>query len=90
MDAIDREELQKRIEEEYCKGCKRIKENGTVICRACWVDDAKGEIDDASSLPKMRSNNMCDYCRMSESCDWGHNCGGVGFVGITVCEVSNG
>ena len=46
MRMIDADALITDIEERYCKPCKEKGEDyHEVRCRACWVDDAIGEID---------------------------------------------
>lgn len=45
-DYIDREALIKQIENWYCVRTKCDNDRG-LRCRACWVDDAIGEIEDA-------------------------------------------
>jgi len=46
MRLIDADALIADIEERYCKPCKAKGEDyNEVRCRACWVDDAIGEVD---------------------------------------------
>ena len=45
---IDREAFLKDAEIRYCLPCKGAgKDYNGVRCRACWVDDMMGEVDDA-------------------------------------------
>ena len=45
---IDRDALIADIEKRYCKPCEaECKDYNHVRCRACWVDDAMGEIENA-------------------------------------------
>lgn len=46
-DYIEREAFLKNIEERYCTPCKaEWKDQGGRMCRACWVDDMRGEVMD--------------------------------------------
>ena len=45
---IDREAFLKDAETRYCLPCKVAgKDSNGVKCRACWVDDMMGEVEDA-------------------------------------------
>ena len=45
---IGRETFLKDIEERYCLPCKEAgKDHNGCMCRACWVDDMRGEVIDA-------------------------------------------
>lgn len=45
---IDREAFLKDAETRYCLPCKGAgKDYNGVKCRACWVDDMMGDVDDA-------------------------------------------
>ena len=45
---INREAFLKAIEERYCLPCKDAgKDHNGCKCRACWVDDMRGEVIDA-------------------------------------------
>lgn len=45
---IEREAFLKDIEERYCLPCKEAgKDHSGCKCRACWVDDMRGEVIDA-------------------------------------------
>lgn len=47
---IDREAFLKDAETRYCLPCKGAgKDYNGVRCRACWVDDMMGDVDDAPS-----------------------------------------
>lgn len=46
-DYIEREAFLKNIEERYCTPCKAEgRDYHGVRCRACWVDDMRGEVMD--------------------------------------------
>ena len=45
---IERETFLKDAEERYCLPCKEAgKDHNGCKCRACWVDDMRGEVIDA-------------------------------------------
>ena len=45
---IDREDFLKDAEIRYCMPCKGAgKDYNGLRCRACWVDDMMGDVDDA-------------------------------------------
>ena len=45
---IEREAFLKDIEERYCLPCKEVgKDHKGCKCRACWVDDMRGDAIDA-------------------------------------------
>ena len=45
---IERETFLKDIEERYCLPCKEVgKDHNGCKCRACWVDDMRGDVIDA-------------------------------------------
>lgn len=45
---VERETFLKRIEERYCFPCKEEgKDYNGCKCRACWVDDMRGDVIDA-------------------------------------------
>lgn len=45
---IERETFLKDIEERYCLPCKEVgKDHNGFMCRACWVDDMRGDVIDA-------------------------------------------
>ena len=47
---IDREAFLKDIEERYCLPCKDAgRDHNGCKCRACWVDDMRGDVIDAPS-----------------------------------------
>lgn len=57
MRIIDADALIDDMQERLCKPCKADgKDYHEVACRACWVDDAMGEIDSAPSI------DIC-FCR---------------------------
>lgn len=60
---IEREAFLKDIEERYCLPCKEAgKDHNGCMCRACWVDDMRGEVIDAPTAdvaPVVR----CYQCR---------------------------
>lgn len=47
MELIDRQALVKQMKETYCTDCENY--NG-IKCRACWIDDAIGTVDDAPAV----------------------------------------
>lgn len=45
---IERKTFLKDIEERYCLPCREAgKDHNGCMCRACWVDDMRGEVIDA-------------------------------------------
>jgi rubrerythrin len=47
---IEREAFIKNTEARYCDPCKEIgKDSNGLKCRACWVDDMVGDIEDTSA-----------------------------------------
>ena len=47
---IERETFLKDIEERYCLPCKEAgRDHNGCKCRACWVDDMRGDVIDAPS-----------------------------------------
>lgn len=73
---IDREAFLKDAETRYCLPCKGAgKDYNGVKCRACWVDDMMGEVDDApaadvapvvhgmwDSLDGYKTRRACSVC----------------------------
>jgi len=67
---IDADALIADIQERYCKPCKEKGEDyNEVRCRACWVDDAIGEVDgfgdnaiDAVEVVR------CGECKYADKC----------------------
>ncbi len=48
---IGREAFLKDIEERYCLPCKEAgKDHNGCMCRACWVDDMRGDVIDAPAV----------------------------------------
>lgn len=47
---IERETFLKDIEERYCLPCKEAgRDHNGCKCRACWVDDMRGDVIDATA-----------------------------------------
>lgn len=47
---IEREAFLKDIEDRYCLPCKEAgKDHNGCMCRACWVDDMRGDVIDATA-----------------------------------------
>lgn len=65
---IERETFLKDIEERYCLPCKGAgKDHNGCMCRACWVDDMRGEVIDAPAAdvePVVR----CKDCKHHYDC----------------------
>lgn len=61
---IEREAFIKNAEARYCDPCKEIgKDSNGLKCRACWVDDMVGDIEDtpaADVAPVVHCKN-CRY-----------------------------
>ena len=78
---IERETFLKDIEERYCLPCKEAgKDHNGCKCRACWVDDMRGDVIDAPAAdvePLVRCKD-CKYWQDNndgyphEECRWGH------------------
>lgn len=78
---IERETFLKCIEERYCLPCKEAgRDYNGCKCRACWVDDMRGDVIDAPAsdvAPVVRCND-CKYWQDNndgyphEECRWGH------------------
>ena len=64
---IDADALIEDMQERYCKPCKERKEDyNEVRCRACWVDDAIGDVDGfADNTIDAVSVVRCQDCRKS-------------------------
>lgn len=62
---IEREAFLKDIEERYCLPCKEEgKDYNGCMCRACWVDDMRGDVIDAPAAdvaPVVRCMD-CKHC----------------------------
>ena len=76
---IEREAFLKSIEERYCLPCKEVgRDHNGCKCRACWVDDMRGDVIDAPAsdvAPVVR----CKDC--AHKTDMG-NCGHPRYHGI--------
>lgn len=60
---IGRETFLKDIEERYCLPCKEAgKDHNGCMCRACWVDDMRGEVIDAPAAD-VAPVVHCRHCR---------------------------
>lgn len=78
---IEREAFLKDIEERYCLPCKEAgRDHNGCKCRACWVDDMRGDVIDAPAAdvaPVVRCKD-CKYWQDNndgyphEECRWGH------------------
>ena len=64
MRLIDADALQADMKKRYCADCNSY--NG-VRCRACWVDDACGEIDDAPTIDPESLLVRCKDCKHTET-----------------------
>lgn len=79
---IEREAFLKDIEERYCLPCKDAgRDHNGCKCRACWVDDMRGDVidaPDADVAPVVHGRwigaPLCgnDKCKCSECGSW-HN-----------------
>lgn len=60
---IEREAFLKDIEKRYCLPCKEAgKDHNGCMCRACWVDDMRGEVIDAPTAD-VAPVVHCRHCR---------------------------
>lgn len=60
---IERKTFLKDIEERYCLPCKEAgKDHNGCMCRACWVDDMRGEVIDAPTAD-VAPVVYCRHCR---------------------------
>ena len=78
---IERETFLKDIEERYCLPCKEAgRDHNGCKCRACWVDDMRGDVIDAPAADVApvqhgrwimkktsagASYTVCSYCNAS-------------------------
>ena len=82
-ECIDREAFLKDIEERYCLPCKEAgKDHNGCMCRACWVDDMRGEVIDAPAAdvaPAVHGHFVHDDQLYVGGLDWFHcsNCGRI-------------
>ena len=75
---IERETFLKDIEERYCLPCKDAgRDHNGCKCRACWVDDMRGDVIDAPAAdvsPVVHGRWLCgDYYDIGDvcsECDW--------------------
>lgn len=61
---IEREAFIKNAEARYCDPCKEIgKDSNGLKCRACWVDDMVGDIEDtpAADVAEVVRCENCQY-----------------------------
>ena len=89
---IERETFLKDIEERYCLPCKEAgKDYNGCKCRACWVDDMRGDVIDApaADVATVRHGRwlcvdtdteqffLCNRCKKKEywESDYCPNCG---------------
>lgn len=87
MRLIDADELCASMDRRYCESCRAEKmDYGGVRCRACWIGDALGEIDDAPTIdPKDLQPHghwiahhsgglICSHCNHYIASDWRSLC----------------
>ena len=69
---IEREAFLKDIEERYCLPCKEAwRDHNGCKCRACWVDDMRGDVIDAPAAPlKRKPDDFCSYGERKEGADY--------------------
>ena len=89
---IERETFLKDIEERYCLPCKEAgKDYNGCKCRACWVDDMRGDVIDApaADVVPVRHGHWIDgfiadsmLCGCSEC---GFTCGAHSFLYCPSC-----
>ena len=83
---IERETFLKEIEERYCLPCKEAwKDHNGCKCRACWVDDMRGDVIDAPAAdvaPVVHGHFVHGGPRFAGGVDWWHcsNCGKLASV----------
>ena len=62
---IEREAFLKDIEERYCLPCKDAgRDHNGCKCRACWVDDMRGDVIDAptADVAPVVHCHECNHC----------------------------
>ena len=80
---IERETFLKDIEDRYCLPCKEVgKDHNGCKCRACWVDDMRGDVIDEpaadvapvvhgrwieKSAPAIKIYFECSHCGAQEN-----------------------
>ena len=80
---IERETFLKNIEERYCLPCKEAgRDHNGCKCRACWVDDMRGDVIDAPAAdvaPVAHGHFVHDGPRFAGGVDWWNcsSCGGL-------------
>lgn len=62
---IEREAFEENVRLRYCKDCTNSY-NGA-WCRACWVDDMLGEVEDAPAADAVEVVR-CKECKYQEDC----------------------
>ena len=84
---IEREAFIKNAEARYCDPCKEIgKDSNGLKCRACWVDDMVGDIEDtpaADVAEVVHGHFIHDGPRFAGGVDWWH-CGSCGALAIRI------
>lgn len=89
---IDVDAFVEKKRELYCAACERrmgvrnghagmIYEIGDAPCRACWVDDMLGDVEDfpAADVQKVVRCIECVYYRGLARCEIVNDCGGTNF-----------
>lgn len=81
---IGREAFLEDAETRYCLPCKGAgKDYNGVRCRACWVNDMMGEVDDAPAadvVPVVHGRFVHTGPRFAGGVDWWHCSNCVGLV----------
>ena len=75
---IDADKRIAEIKEYYCTDCNNY---GGVRCRACWVDDAMGLIDEAETADVAKVI-FCKYCKHYHAVIIDEKTGEIGDWGI--------
>lgn len=87
---IEREAFLKDIEKRYCLPCKEAgKDHNGRMCRACWVDDMRGEVIDAPTADvapvvhgrwiHSRYENCCDQFELVKCSQCSHEAYAMAF-----------
>lgn len=78
---IERETFLKDIEERYCLPCKEAgRDYNGCKCRACWVDDMRGDVIDvpaADVAPVMRCRDCANFRQNASGVCWCDEYGGA-------------
>lgn len=74
MRLIDADALLADFEKRYCTPCKADgKDYHEVVCRACWVDDMRIEVEDAHAIdavPVVRCRDCGSFDEPETNCFW--------------------